>query len=92
MVLVEHDPVHAHLLGVHVLLQPLVVEPAALVGVEVFVGEQQGADASCIAGLLLGVGRHGLLGKVHQVHGFLLSYTLAICLISLFHLPWIIAH
>jgi hypothetical protein len=67
MVLVQHDPVDAHLFGVQVLVQPLVVEPAALDRVEMTVGEHQRRVPERLP-LVSRVRRHRLLGEVHQVH------------------------
>jgi hypothetical protein len=68
VVLVQHDAVDADLLGQHVLLDVVVVEPRARHRIELGVGEHQRGGAEVAAGLL-GVGRHRLLGEVHQVHG-----------------------
>ena len=43
--------------------------PFILLRVEELVGKSAGADPSLFPGLILRVGRHGLLGKVHQVQG-----------------------
>ena len=65
--LVEHDSVDADFLGQLVLGQPIVVELRAGDGVEVGVGEEQRGHA--LLGGMFVVGRHRLLGEVHQVHG-----------------------
>jgi len=59
VMLVQHDAVDADLLGQHVLLDVVVVEPRARDRVEVLVGKHQCRGAEVAAGLL-GVGRHGL--------------------------------
>ena len=68
MMFVQHDAVDADLFGQHVLFDVVVVEPGALDRVEMLVGEHQRRGAEIAAGLLR-IGRHRLLGEVHQVHG-----------------------
>ena len=68
VVLIQHDAVDADLLGQHVLLDVVVVEPGALDRIEMLVGEHQRRGAE-IAASLLRIGRHRLLGEIHQVHG-----------------------
>ena len=67
VVLVEHDAVEADRLGEPVVLEVLVVEPAAGGGVEVAVGEHERGGPE-LAALGLGVRGHRLLGEVHEVH------------------------
>ncbi len=70
VVLVQHDTFDAHLLGIDVLVEIFVIEPAAGHRVEVLVGEHQrgGAEFQTLVGR---IGRHRLLGEVHQLHDFL---------------------
>src|SRR5437667_3980043 len=67
VVLVQHDPVEADLLGQPVVLEVLVVEAAARDRIEVLVAEHQRGGAE-VAPLLLGIRRHRLLGEIHAVH------------------------
>ena len=68
VVLVQHDAVDADLLGVDILLEILVIEAAACDRIEMLVGERERGGAVFQA-LLRVVGRHRLLGEIHQVHG-----------------------
>ncbi len=70
VVLVQHEAVDAHLLGIDVMLEIFVIEPAAGHRVEVFIGEHQRRGPE-IQPLLGRIGRHRLLGEVHQLHAFL---------------------
>src|SRR5262249_32916554 len=67
VVLVEHDAVDPDGFGELILLDVVVIEPRAFDRIEVGVGEHQRGGAEIAAGLL-GVGRHRLLGEIHQVH------------------------
>ena len=62
--LVQHEAVDAHLLGIKVMLKVFVIEPTAGDRVEVFVGEHQrrGAEFEPYIGR---IGRHRLFGEVH---------------------------
>ena len=67
VMLIEHDAIDADLFRIEVLLQPFVVEPAACDRIEKLVWEEERSVPELLP-LLLRVSRHGLLGKVHQVH------------------------
>ena len=67
VVLVQHDAVDADFLGVHVLLQVFVVEAAARDRIEMLVGKSERGGA-VLEALACVVGRHRLLGEIHQVH------------------------
>jgi hypothetical protein len=70
VVLVQHEAFDAHLLGIDVMLEIFVIEPAPGHRVEVFVGKHQrrGAEFQTLIGR---IGRHRLLGEVHKLHEFL---------------------
>ena len=67
VMLVEHNPVEAHFFRQDVFLQPLIVEPATLLGVEVMVGENQDRIPEPVS-LLGRISGHRLLGEIHQMH------------------------
>ncbi len=70
VMLVEHEAFDALLFGVDVMLEILVIEPAAGHRVEVLVREHQRG----MAGLqpdIGRIGRHRLLGEIHHMHGVL---------------------
>ena len=67
VVLVQHDAVDADLLGVDVLLEIFAIEAAARDRIEMLVGEGERGGAVFQA-LFRVVGRHRLLGEIHQVH------------------------
>ena len=71
VVLVQHEAFDAHLLGVDVLLEIFVVEPAAGNRIEILVREHQRGGAEFEADIGR-VGGHRLLGEIHHMHGFLL--------------------
>ena len=66
--LVQHDAVEAQLVDQQVMLEIFVIDPAALDRIEMLVREHQRGGAEVQAGLGV-IGRHRLLGEVHQVHG-----------------------
>ena len=69
VVLVEHQPVKAHLLRVLVLVQVHIVEDMPLLRVKVGVGEGEPHRlVGRVADILLGVVHIGALGETHQKH------------------------
>ena len=70
MVLVEHDAVEAELLGIEVMVEVFVIEPAARDRVEILVREHQRGVAESQPDIRR-IGRHRLLGEIHQMHGVL---------------------
>src|SRR5262249_34905527 len=67
VVLVQHDAVETNVLGEPVVLEILVVEPAAGRRIEEPVREHEGGGPE-LSPLFLGIGRHRLFGEVHEVH------------------------
>ena len=68
VMLVQHDPIDAQFVGEEVMLEIFVINPAALLRIEILIGEHERGGAKIQAGLGI-IGRHRLLGEVHQVHG-----------------------
>ena len=68
VMLVQHDAVDTHFLGVDVVFEEFVIQPAAVDGIEMLVRHQQGG----VTDLQPRLGRvilHRLLREVHQMHG-----------------------
>ena len=72
VVLVEHEAFDALLLGVDVMLEIFVIEPAAGDRIEMLVREHQRGMADLKPDIGR-VGRHRLLCEIHDKHGFLLG-------------------
>src|SRR5262249_28101415 len=67
VMLVQHDAVEAGLLREPIVLEILVVEPAAGNRVEVAVGKHESGGAE-LSAFIRRIRRHRLLGEVHEMH------------------------